>query len=186
MSPIALLVLATTMAVAPPAGDAATVDRPVAVFADLDGTWRGTFVGYDTTGKELYRIAVTQHYETVNATTQRVKIEDVMSDGTRITGEGENVARRGDDGALALTCVVRKSNGETARHRGRIVTGPDGGKGLVWYSSAPDRVETFRETVRREGAEHVYEINGLGQYGRTLILMHGRYVKQPEPPAAAD
>ncbi len=24
----------------------------------------------------------------------------------------------------------------------------------------------------------VYEINGMGQYGKILILMHGRYIKQ--------
>ena len=41
---------------------------PVSVFADLEGTWSGAFVGYDETGKELYRIRVRQTYTTVDET----------------------------------------------------------------------------------------------------------------------
>ncbi len=151
---------------------------PVEVFADLEGTWSGAFVGYDETGNELYRIAVTQHYETINDTTQSVIIQDTMPDGTVITGRGENTAHRRADGSLDLRCIVTKSNGDRVAHQGRIVIGPDGDQQIVWYSSGPDRVETFREAVRREGSELVYEINGMGRYGKTLILMHGRYTKQ--------
>ncbi len=151
---------------------------PIEVFADLEGTWSGTFVGYDETGNELYRITVTQHYETINDTTQLVIIQDTMPDGTVITGRGENTAHRRADGSLDLRCMVTKSNGDRVAHQGRIVIGPDGDQQIVWYSSGPDRVETFREVVRREGSQLVYEINGMGRYGETLILMHGRYTKQ--------
>ncbi|MEE9128713.1 MAG: hypothetical protein V3T84_01755 [Phycisphaerales bacterium] len=151
---------------------------PVEVFADLEGTWSGTFVGYDEAGNELYRIAVTQRYETINDTTQLVIIQDTMPDGTVITGRGENTAHRRADGSLGLHCMVTKSNGDRVAHQGRVIAGPKGDQQIVWYSSGPDRVETFREVVRREGSQLVYEINGMGRYGKTLILMHGRYTKQ--------
>ena len=158
---------------------------PVEVFADLEGTWSGTFVGYDETGNELYRIAVTQHYETINDTMQKVIIYDTMADGRVISGTGINTARRREDGSLDLRCSIDKSNGQRVGHQGRVVIGPDGDRQIVWYSSGPDRVETFREVVRREGDQLVYEINGMGQYGKTMILMHGRYIKQRgEDPAS--
>ena len=153
-------------------------NAPVEVFADLEGTWSGTFVGYDETGNELYRIAVKQRYQTINDTTQLVVIQDTMPDGTVITGRGENTAHRRADGSLDLRCMVTKSNGDRVAHRGRVIAGPKGDQQIVWYSSGPDRVETFREVVRREGSELAYEINGMGRYGKTLILMHGRYIKR--------
>ncbi len=158
---------------------------PVAVFAELDGTWSGTFVGYDETGNELYRIAVTQRYETINDTTQLVIIQDTMPDGTVITGRGENTAHRRADGSLDLRCMVTKSNGDRVAHQGRVIAGPKGDQQIVWYSSGADRVETFREVVRREGSRLVYEINGMGRYGKTLILMHGRYTKRRGEDAAS-
>jgi len=151
---------------------------PVEVFADLEGTWSGTFVGYDQAGNELYRIAVTQHYQTLNDTMQKVIIYDTMPDGTVISGSGINTARRREDGSLDLRCSIDKSNGQRVAHAGRVVIGPDGDQQIVWYSSGPDRIETFREVVRREGDQLVYEINGMGRYGKTMILMHGRYIKQ--------
>ncbi|MHC5114530.1 MAG: hypothetical protein ACYTGP_08905 [Planctomycetota bacterium] len=151
--------------------------RPVDVFAELDGRWAGTFVGYDATGRELYRIKVEQVYETVDANTQRVRITDTMPDGTVIRGEGENVATRAADGSLTLECLVRKSNGERVRHAGRLVKGPDGHRQLVWWSKEDGREETFREHVRREGERTVYEINGMGRYGGTSMLMTGRYYR---------
>ncbi len=151
---------------------------PVEVFADLEGTWSGTFVGYDETGNEFYRIAVKQQYQTINDTMQKVIIYDKMPDGTVISGSGINTARRREDGSLDLRCSIDKSNGQRVAHQGRVVIGPDGDRQIVWYSSGPDRVETFREVVRREGCQLVYEINGMGQYGKTKILMHGRYIKQ--------
>ncbi len=159
---------------------------PVEAFADLEGTWSGTFVGYDKTGNELYRIAVTQRYETINDTTQSVIIQDTMPDGTVITGRGENIAHRRADGSLDLRCMVTKSNGDGVAHQGRVIAGPKGDQQIVWYSSGPDRVETFREVVRREGSQVVYEINGMGRYGKTLILMHGRYTKQRGEDSASD
>lgn len=153
--------------------------RPVDVFKALDGHWKGNFVGYDTTGKELYRIRVEQRYRTIDANTQKVTIRDTMPDGKVITGEGENLARRREDGSLELRCVVRKSNGEQVEHQGRLVEGPDGDKQLVWYSETKDRIETFREAVRTEGTKQIYTIDGLGRYGGSLMLMHGRYTRQP-------
>ncbi|MCZ6656874.1 MAG: hypothetical protein O7C67_06220 [Gammaproteobacteria bacterium] len=151
---------------------------PVEVFADLEGTWTGTFIGYDETGNELYRIAVTQRYQTLNDTMQKVIIYDKMADGRVISGSGINTARRREDGSLDLRCTIDKSNGQRVAHQGRVVIGPNGDQQIVWYSSGPDRVETFREVVRREGSQVIYEINGMGRYGETLILMHGRYIKQ--------
>ena len=159
---------------APPASKSTTAP-PVSVFAELDGAWAGTFVGYDSKGHELYRITVRQTYETINDTTQTVRIEDRMPDGTIIRGEGVNTARRLDDGTLALSCSVNKSNGEHVEHSGRLVNGPDGDHQIIWYSDAPGRTETFRELVRKESGETIYEINGMGRYDQTMILMNGRY-----------
>ncbi len=161
------------------AGAATGEDAPSAVFKDLDGTWAGTFIGYDERGRELYRIKVRQTYHTVSDTVQRVTVDDEMPDGTHVVGRGENTARRGPDGTLVLRCVLTKSNGDRVEHDGRIVDGPGGHPGIIWHSSAPGRVETFREVVRREGDRTVYEINGMGHYGTSLILMHGRYEKVP-------
>jgi hypothetical protein len=94
---------------------------PVQVFARLDGTWTGNFVGYDARGKELYRIRVRQVYRILNRTTQKVEIEDLMSDGSKVTGIGENVASRGPDGSLLLRCTMVKSNGDRVEHEGRII-----------------------------------------------------------------
>ncbi|MEM7263586.1 MAG: hypothetical protein AAF488_16480 [Planctomycetota bacterium] len=152
---------------------------PVSVYAKLDGRWVGTFIGYDTEGREQYRIAVEQIYRTIDANTQIVKIRDTMPDGQVITGEGENTARRRADGSLELRCVVRKSNGDRVAHEGRCVKGPDGDDQLIWFTNDADRTETFRETVRTEGSRTVYSIDGLGRYGKNLYLMHGRYTAQP-------
>ncbi len=159
-------------------GSDAPAPRPVDVFANLDGTWKGVYAGYDETGKELYRIRVEQRYHIVDDNTQKVTIRDTMSDGKVITGEGENLAIPRDDGSVELRCVVRKSNGETAEHNGRLVKGPDGDKQIIWYSKKPGKVEMFRETVRSEGGRTVYSINGTGRYGEMLILMNGRYYKE--------
>lgn len=153
---------------------------PITVFADLDGVWKGTFVGYDAAGKELYRIQVRQEYETVSDTLQKVRITDTMPDGIVITGEGENIARRRGDGTLELKCTVRKSNGELVEHDGRIVRGPEGSEQIIWHSRAADRVETFREYVYQHEKKTIYEINGMGRYDGTLMLMTGRYIKQTD------
>jgi len=153
---------------------------PVAVFAELDGVWEGTFAGYDAEGRELYRIAVRQTYRTVDATTQTVEITDTMADGTVVTGDGRNVARRLDDGSLELRCLVEKSNGDRVEHRGRLGTGPAGEPQIVWSSAAPDRQEVFRETVRHDATGWTYEIDGVGRYGDSLVIMAGRYRKVAE------
>lgn len=158
--------------------DPAAPSPPVAVFAELDGSWAGTFVGYDPGGRELYRIEVRQTYTTVDENTQEVAIRDTQPDGTVVTGRGVNTARRLADGSLELTCRVEKSTGETVEHRGRRVTGPDGDRQLVWYSSEPGRQETFRERVRHEGEAAYYLIDGVGRYGDSTVLMAGRYRKQ--------
>jgi len=150
---------------------------PVAVFADLDGTWEGTFVGWDATGHELYRLAVRQTYRTVDDHTQRVEIEDRMPDGSVVTGRGVNTAHRNPDGSLDLRCRVVKSNGERVEHRGRLIQGPDGAEQIVWHSGGDGRWETFRERVRREGDTEVYEIDGLGRYGDQVVVMAGRYYR---------
>jgi len=68
--------------------------RPLQAFARLNGTWVGSFVGYDNRGEELYRIRVKQMYQILNRTTQRVEIEDLMSDGTKVTGISSQIQRR--------------------------------------------------------------------------------------------
>ena len=151
---------------------------PVDVFHELDGTWAGTFVGYDETGAELYRIAVRQTYRTVDDHTQEVTIRDTMPDGKVIEGQGRNTAHRGADGQLVLRCEVIKSTGETVEHDGRLVTGPTGREELVWYSRSEDRVETFREWVFDDNGTRTYAIHGMGRYGGQLMLMAGEYRKQ--------
>lgn len=151
---------------------------PVRAFARLNGTWVGSFVGHDNHGKELYRIRVKQVYRILNRTTQKVEIEDVMPDGSKVTGIGENVASRGPDGSLVLRCAVVKSNGDRVELEGRIIRGPDGDEQLLWYTDKPGRKEVFREVIRKERNETVYSINGMGLYGGSLILMNGRYRKQ--------
>ena len=150
------------------------------VFKSLDGNWAGTFVGYDTTGKELYRIRVKQRYRTLNRTTQEVRLEDTMADGTVITGKGQNVATRTADGKLRLECRVSKSNGDTVVHQGRLARGPAGDKQIVWSAKTKDRTETFREWVVGSGGSRTYHIHGLGSYGGKLMLMAGRYQFQKE------
>ena len=159
------------------AGPAFPSDAPVAVFEELDGTWEGQFVGWDTSGQELYRIDVRQTYRTVDRRTQTVVVEDRMPDGTVIRGNGRNVARRNADGELVLTCLVEKSNGDRVEHRGRTIDLPGGGHGLVWSSHAEGRVETFVESVSREGDRWVYRIQGHGTYDGTTVIMSGRYVR---------
>src|SRR5438093_1701479 len=117
---------------------------PVHVFAQLEGTWYGSFVGYDERGRELYRLRVRQIYRTINSTTQKVEIEDLMADGTKITGVGENIASRGPDGSWRLLCKVAKSNGDRVEHEGRLGKGPDGEEQIFWYANKPDRTELFR------------------------------------------
>lgn len=148
---------------------------PVAAFAKFDGSWAGTFVGYDLTGKELYRIQVEQHYRTIDANTQEVRIRDSMANGKVITGRGENRAIRTANGELQLRCLVTKSTGETVEHLGRLIEGPDGSEQLVWYSQGEDRDESFREWVSGEGEDAVYHIHGIGRYGESMILMAGEY-----------
>lgn len=150
---------------------------PVAVYADLDGTWEGTFAGYDTEGRELYRIDVKQHYWTVDNERQAVRIEDTAADGTVVTGEGFNTARRAADGSLSLRCVVEKSNGDKVEHHGRVGRGPDGSPQLVWFSKLPERLEVFREVVRHDDQGWVYTIDGFGRYGDSVVMMAGRYRK---------
>lgn len=168
------------------AGHPAPDGTPVAVYADLDGTWEGTFVGYDTEGQELYRIAVRQTYRTIDEETQTVEIEDTLADGTVVTGKGHNLARRARDGSLELRCIVEKSTGDRVDHSGRLGTGPGGETQLVWYSDSPGRLEVFREVVRKDGDGWVYTIDGVGRYGESLILMAGRYRKVSGSSGSAD
>lgn len=163
--------------------------NPVDVFKELDGTWKGYFVGYSPEGEELYRIEVEQTYKTVNETTQTVRIRDKnLKTGEVVTGQGRNVAAVGPNGEIKLRCLVQKANGEAVAHDGRIVRGAEGREQIIWYSVSPGRSETFREAVRKSDTRAVYTIDGMGQYGGNLILMHGRYFRKdsrtaaPEPP----
>jgi len=151
---------------------------PVHVFAQLEGTWQGSFVRYDEHGKELYRLRVKQVYRTINPATQKVEIEDFMPDGTKITGVGENTASRGLDGSWRLRCRVVKSNGDQEEHEGQIVKGPDGDEQILWCTNKPDRTELFRERVHKQGRATIYLIDGVGRYGGRLILMSGSYRRQ--------
>lgn len=155
--------------------------NPVEIFAELNGTWKGAFVGYDQTGNELYRIKVKQTYQTVNDTTQTVHIEDSYPNGEIVTGEGQNIIAKEPDGTLSLKCIVRKSNGEHVQHHGRVMSGPMGKKQLIWYSEDHDRSEVFREAIEEHADGIYYTINGTGIYGNTLVLMAGSYRKQTEP-----
>lgn len=154
---------------------------PVAVFAELDGTWTGAFVGYDEQGRELYRIDVSQTYRTVSDTRQVVEIRDVAIDGAVTTGRGENIAVQQEDGSLTLRCRVEKSDGSVVEHAGRVVEGPDGLKQLIWHSREPGRAEVFRERVVEEHGEDLYLIDGWGRYGDSTILMAGRYRRVSSP-----
>lgn len=150
---------------------------PVSVFSELDGKWQGNFVGYDIKGNILYKIEVTQIYKTISDTTQEVYIEDKAVDGTVITGKGKNIATINDDGLIDLICIVEKSTGEKVEHKGTLSKGPDGKKNIIWHSSNPKRTETFREFVEKRDDGEYYIIQGLGIYGKTSILMSGKYEK---------
>ncbi len=178
---VALLLSSATSTTASPQAPQA----PSAVFADLDGTWEGEFVGYDTEGQEIYRISVRQTYRTVDSKTQEVRVTDTFADGRVITGRGQNTAERLPDGSLRLRCVVVKSNDERVTHLGSSGIAPDGEPQLVWHSKGIDRWESFRETVRGQGAEAVYSIDGVGLYGGTVIIMAGRYHQVEEASATA-
>lgn len=181
--PVALsvmLVVASSAAPGSTRGEAPP-SPPVSVFAELDGTWEGSFVGRGELGDELYRLFVRQTYRTIDAHTQTVEIEDRMPDGTVILGKGENTARRREDGSLELRCRVEKSNGERVEHVGRLVEEPNGDRTIVWESRSEDRTEAFRERVRHEDGTDVYEIDGVGRYGDRVVTMTGRYYRiEPE------
>ena len=148
---------------------------PVDVFADLNGAWRGEFVGWDEEGREQYRIRVSHRYHKVDAHTQKLVGKDTLPDGTVIELDGENTARRLENGQLELRCVVRKSNGETVRHRGRLGKGPRGEELVFWYSLDEGKRETFREWVEGDGDQAVYRIQGTGRYGKATYVMAGDY-----------
>jgi hypothetical protein len=150
---------------------------PVAAFAALEGRWRGTFVGWDPSGVELYRIDVTQTFTTVDAHTQAVAIEDRMADGTVVRTTGVHRARRNARGEIELTCDLTRSNGDRVHLRARPVRGPLGTAELVWHGASGDRSETFREAVVHDGSSILYTIDGMGRYGDKLVLMAGRYRK---------
>ncbi len=176
---LALTLLAAALpSAAPPTPPPVSTDAPVAVFAGLDGDWVGTFVGWDASGKELYRIAVKQSCRTVDATTQEVVLEDTDASGRTTRGRGRNVARRRADGSLELTCIVEKDDGDHVEHSGRLVKGPDGDEELPWFVARKGRSETFRERCLGSGKEARYEIDGMGRYGDSLVLMAGRYRRQ--------
>ena len=167
----ALLLVAVTAS----AAEDPSSGPPVAVFADLDGVWEGEFVGYDTMGKELYRIHVRQEYRTIDNERQAVKITDTSPDGTVVIGTGHNIARRRPDGSLELLCIVQKSNGDRVEHQGTLGRGPGGEAQLVWWSDTPERTDTFREVVRHHGDRAEYTIDGVGRYGDSVVVMAGRY-----------
>lgn len=148
---------------------------PVSVFSELDGKWKGNFIGYNSKGEILYKIEVMQIYKTVSDTTQEVDIEDKSEDGEVITGKGKNIATLNPDGSYSLKCIVEKSNGDKVEHIGTLSKGPDGEKNIIWYSNKPDRVETFRESVEKRYDGEYYLIQGMGIYGNTPILMSGSY-----------
>lgn len=166
-----MLLLLAILLTLPPTQEPRAEARPVDVFAGWDGSWQGTFVGYDPTGKELYRIAVRQTYRTLDATTQEVTIRDTMADGEVIEGKGRNTAERAADGTLRLRCQVTKSNGDEVVHEGRVVRGPSDRREIVWSSVSEARSETFREWVDGDR----YWIHGMGRYDGTLMLMAGEY-----------
>ncbi len=151
--------------------------RPVDVFAALDGTWQGDFVGYDATGRELYRIKARHSYRIIDDERQEATIEDTMPDGTVITGQGYNIAKREADGSLSLLCVIEKSDGDRVEHRGTVSRAPDGVQQIVWSTDKPGRLEVFRELVRRVAGRSVYTIDGFGRYGDSVTVMAGRYSK---------
>lgn len=151
--------------------------KPVSVFSELDGKWQGSFIGYSTKGNIIYKIEVTQIYKTISDTTQHVYIEDKAEDGKITKGIGKNIAAFNEDGSLKLKCIVEKSNGERVEHEGILSKGPDGKKNIIWFSEKPERIETFREWVEDRSDGKHYLIQGMGQYGDTLILMSGSYKK---------
>ncbi|MEM7203933.1 MAG: hypothetical protein AAF628_26975 [Planctomycetota bacterium] len=160
------------------ASDETQPERPIDVLAAWDGTWRGRFVSYDPQGNELSRIKVRQVYRTIDANTQEVTIRDQMPDGKVIEGRGRNVAELEPDGTIRLRCIVEKSDGSRVEHRGRIITGPGGGKQILWWSNEPGRVESFREWVWGSAQQARYSIHGLGQYGDQVLLMAGEYRRE--------
>ncbi len=151
--------------------------KPVAVFSELDGKWEGNFIGYNSKGEILYKIEVTQTYKTINDTTQEVYIKDKSEDGKVTTGKGKNIATKNSDGSLSLKCIVEKSSGDKVEHNGTISKGPDGEKNIIWYSEKPGRIETFRESVEKRSDGEYYLIQGMGIYGKTSVLMSGKYKK---------
>lgn len=150
----------------------------VDVFSELNGTWKGTFIGYDLTGKELYRIDVIQTYKTIDEVTQSVQITDIYPSGEIVTGEGKNIAIKTLDGSLNLECEVKKSNGEYVKHKGRVVFDPNGKKHLIWYSNNQKRREMFYETVEDHIDGTYYTIKGIGIHKNNDIFMVGSYRKQ--------
>ena len=152
--------------------------NPVDVFSELNGTWKGAFIGYDLTGKKLYKIDVIQTYKTIDEATQSVQITDIYPSGEIVTGEGINVAIKSLDGSLYLECKVKKSNGENVKHKGRVVYDSNGKKQLIWYSNNQKGREMFYESVEDHIGGTYYTIKGIGIYKKSDIFMVGNYRKQ--------
>lgn len=148
---------------------------PVSVFADLDGSWEGEFIGYGDDGRERYRMRVRQTYTTINDHTQRVEMTETAADGKTVTGTGMNIATRDPSGALVLRCLVTKSNGDSVVHSGQLGMSQGGTTQIVWSARGRGRTEIFRETLTRDGDRIRYDIDGAGHYGDTVMLMAGQY-----------
>ena len=151
--------------------DRAPQSRPTyAVFAPLDGTWRGEFCVRKPDGTLVTRLRVTQVYTRQSDTRQTCVMDNVV-DGKTTRETAENLITPAGE----LLCKVRKADGSEVVHHGRAE-----GDQLFWSgtraASEPGglRLESFRERV--EGDR--YLIDGFGIYGDPLTgtcLFHGEY-----------
>ncbi|MEO0587779.1 MAG: hypothetical protein AAF078_09080 [Planctomycetota bacterium] len=154
------------------ADDAPIVDRREAL-AFLDrwtGHWRGRFTVYSQSGEVVTALDVEQRYRW-DGEVQRATFREVdAATGAVVTADARNYV----DDTGRLVCEVKKSNGESSRHLGRVEDGR-----LFWFANEPGRVETFVEAVIEDERGRAYTIAGFGMYGTgehaTHFVFDGRY-----------
>jgi len=150
-----------------------TVSPEVPLRGALDvftGRWEGAFKVFTHDGRLVNELHVKQHYWS-EGKIQRGRFVERDGSGRIVTVEARNLVEQG-----RLVCRVRKDNGETSAHAGRV-TDSD----LFWSRRGADVVECFRERVVKTDADTTYLINGFGVYGRGDEASHfyfeGRYRK---------
>jgi hypothetical protein len=168
-SQLARFLAAALLLVLLPAADARADLDPDYPFTPWDGEWSGMFIVYRTDGTRLETIEVTHRYQRAGSRRQVGEFENRYANG-RVERETA-VNSVGEYGRI--TCEVRRADGTTVVHSGRI-----DGDAIIWHREDAGTMEIFHERV----IEDTYRISGMGIYGparQSRLLFVGEYHRQP-------